>query len=253
MLFWDLKRYLKRNKVPRELSIRIQKYLEHAWRVQVEKKTAKHVKLMDLLSEQLTGELKFELAVPQLSIHPMLDCLIRKSKVTVNRLAIEAVGHKLLAADDTLFHAGEVATHMYIVVLGKFNYVRIDAQNRPHLEVVEKGQDWIAEPVLWIQRWVHRGLLHAVADGDNLTIDAKKFAEQVQLNPQAHQFASAYASNFIQWLNEQDWNDLSDICQGEDVGELFQSFMPNDPSIERSNSKISSGASIFTRVNFGQN
>jgi hypothetical protein len=251
VLFWDLKRYLKRNKVPRGLSIRIQKYLEHAWRVQVEKKTVRHVKLMDLLSEQLTGELKFELAVPQLSIHPMLECLIRRSKVTVNRLATGAVGHKLLAADDTLFHAGEVATHMYIVVQGKFNYVRIDAMNRPHQEVVEKGEDWIAEPVLWVQRWVHRGLLHALADSDNLTIDAKKFAEQVQLNPQAHQFAASYACNFIKWLNDQEWNQLSDICQGEDVGDLFKGFIPNDQSISRSTSKLSSGASLL-RVMSGQ-
>jgi len=247
ILFWDLKRFLVRNKVPRALSVRIQKYLEHAWHAQQEKKTAKNVKLMDLLSEQLTAELKFEMAVPQLRVHPMLDCLIQKSQVTVHRLANVAIGHKLLAANDCLFHAGEAATHMYIVVEGSFNYTRVDSLNRLHKEVVERGEDWIAEPALWTQRWVHRGMLQAADDSDNLTIDARKFAEQVGLNPQAHEFVATYALHFVEWLNGEDTNKLSDISQGEDIGDRIRSFMPVDRSdskgsLDRSGSKMSTGS-----------
>jgi hypothetical protein len=225
-LFWDLKRYLARNKVPRALSVRIQKYLEHAWQSQQEKKTGKNVKLVNMLSEQLLSELKFEMAVPQMRIHPLLDSLINKSKVTVHRLANVAIGHKLLAAGDYLFHPGETATHMYIVVEGKFNYARLDSFGGLHKELVEKAEDWIAEPALWTRRWVHCGLLKAIEDSDNLTIDAKKFAEQVKLNPQAHEFVSSYALNFLEWLNNEDPNDLSDISQGEDVTQLFAGFIP---------------------------
>ncbi|CAK0899575.1 unnamed protein product [Prorocentrum cordatum] len=226
-LFWDLKRYLARNKVPRALSVRIQKYLEHAWQSQKGKKTGQNVKLVALLSEQLLSELKFEMAVPQMRIHPLLDSLIKKSTVTVHRLANVAIGHKLLAAGDYLFHPGETATHMYIVVEGKFNYARLDSNGGMHKELVEKAEDWIAEPALWTRRWVHCGLLKATEDSDNLTIDCNKFAEQVKLNPQAHEFVSSYALNFLEWLNNQDPDDLSDISQGEDVSRLFAGFIPH--------------------------
>lgn len=252
-LFWDLKRYLARNKVPRALSVRIQKYLEHAWQGQQEKKTGKNVKLVNLLSEQLLSELKFEMAVPQMRIHPLLDSLINSSKVTVHRLANVAIGHKLLAAGDCLFHPGETATHMYIVVEGKFKYARLDSFGDLHKELVEKAEDWIAEPALWTRRWVHCGLLKAIEDSDNLTIDSSKFAEQVRLNPQAHELVSSYALNFLEWLNNEDPNDLSDISQGEDVTSLFSGFLPRSfssgkvgPNVSRANTASSR---FFARSN----
>merc|ERR1719382_1544790 len=247
MLFWDLKRYLARNKVPRALSVRIQKYLEHAWQAQQEKKTGKNVKLVNLLSEQLLSELKFEMAVPQMRIHPLLDSLINKSKVTVHRLANVAIGHKLLAAGDYLFHPGETATHMYIVVEGKFNYARLDSFGGLHKELVEKAEDWIAEPALWTRRWVHCGLLKAIEDSDNLTIDAKKFAEQVKLNPQAYEFVSNYALSFLEWLNNEDPNDLSDISQGEDVSHLLAGFIPHTISFGKGGSNVSRANTVSSR------
>ncbi|CAK0909813.1 unnamed protein product, partial [Prorocentrum cordatum] len=102
-----------------ELSIRIQKYLEHMWQAMQESKPVKDVRLIQLLSEQLNSELKYELALHQLRIHPLFSELCEISSVTVHRLANHALSHKLLCEGDTLFHAGEVATHMYIVVKGR--------------------------------------------------------------------------------------------------------------------------------------
>ncbi|CAK0882271.1 unnamed protein product [Prorocentrum cordatum] len=246
MLFWDLKRYLARNKVPRPLSMRIQKYLENAWQAQ-SKKSGQNFKLKNMLSEQLLSELKFEMAVPQLRIHPLLDRLIDKSKVTANRLANVAMGHKLLAAGDYLFHHGEAATHMFIVVDGKLIYARLDSYGGVHKELVEKAEDWIAEPVLWTRRWVHCGLLKAIEDCDNLAIDSKKFAEQVKLNPEALEFVSEYAQNFIEWLNNEDPNDLSDISQGENLSELLAGFIPSMESVECDNP---SGENVRARFFF---
>jgi len=245
-LFWDLKRYLARNKVPRPLSMRIQKYLENAWQAQ-SKKSGQNFKLKNMLSEQLLSELKFEMAVPQLRIHPLLDRLIDKSKVTANRLANVAMGHKLLAAGDYLFHHGEAATHMFIVVDGKLIYARLDSYGGVHKELVEKAEDWIAEPVLWTRRWVHCGLLKAIEDCDNLAIDSKKFAEQVKLNPEALEFVSEYAQNFIEWLNNEDPNDLSDISQGENLSELLAGFIPSMESVECDNP---SGENVRARFFF---
>ncbi|CAK0907668.1 unnamed protein product [Prorocentrum cordatum] len=252
-LFWDLKRYLARNKVPRALSVRIQKYLEHAWQAQREKKSGKNVKLVSLLSEQLRSELKFEMAVPQMRIHPLLDSLINNSKVTVHRLANVAIEHKLLAAGDCLFYPMETANHMYIVVEGKFNYARLDSFGGLHKELVDKAEDWIAEAALWAGNWVHRGLCKAIEDSDNLTIDSNKFAEQVKLNPQAHEFVSSYARIFLEWLNSENPNNLSDISQGEYVSEQFAAFIPSTTSFRGGGSqgqsqewRIDPGRDAFT-------
>jgi hypothetical protein len=250
-LFWDLKTYLKCNKVNRALSVRIQKYLEHAWQATQERKSAKSVKLMDLLSEQLVSELKFELAVPQMKIHPFLARLIDRSTVTMHRLANEAVGHKLLASKDCLFHPGEAATHLYIVVEGRFTYMRFDTTGVLHKEIVDKGEDWIAEPAFWTKRWVHKGLLKAIEASDNLTINAAKFGDVVKLNPQAHQFASGYAQNYVLWLNSQEADALSDISQGELIGERIRGFIPSAMNQEEQDLLLPLGgqrSTVFRRM-----
>ncbi|CAK0884090.1 unnamed protein product [Prorocentrum cordatum] len=226
-LFWDLRRYLAKNRVTRRLSRRIQKYLEYAWRLQQERKPAKSIRLMSLLSEQLFSELQCELAVAHLRIHPFLAKLCQLSQITVQRLANSAISHKLVASGDYLFYPGEEATHLWIVVEGSSEYTRRDSSGILCREKVNNNEDWIAEPVLWT-KWVHRGLLTALEDGDVLAIDGKKFCTLVRLNPKAHSFASKYAHNFINWLNGLDMDELTDISQGEDVGDLVESFMCYD-------------------------
>jgi hypothetical protein len=225
-LFWDLRRYLAKNKVPQQLSIRIQKYLEHMWQATQESKPSKDVRLIQLLSEQLNSELKYELAIHHLKVHPFLSELCTISSVTVHRIANSAVARKLLAQGDTLFHPGEAATHMYVVVAGSYLYKRVDVLGAPHCEEVQKGEDWIAEPALWTENWNHCGLLTAVDHSDNVTVDSVTFMEQVRLNPQAHVFTSHYARNFLHWLNGLPPEQLSDISQGENVSDLCRSFMP---------------------------
>jgi hypothetical protein len=227
LLFWDLRRYLSKNKVRTTLSLRIQKYLEHAWRVEQDRRPAKCIQLMSLLSEQLHSELQYELAVGQLQVHPFLAQLCLRSSVTVQRLANAAISHKLFASGDFLFYPGETATHLWIVVQGSYVYTRVDSRGEVHRETVDQKEDWISEPVLWTS-WTHRGLLAALEDGDDLAIDGKKFCEQVSLNPQAHVFAARYAKNFMAWLNQQDFDQLSDISQGEHVSQLCKSFFEED-------------------------
>jgi len=165
----------------------------------------------------------------------------------VHRLANHALSHKLLCEGDTLFHAGEVATHMYIVVKGRFCYLRADTLGLQHLEWVDKGEDWISEPALWTEQWSHCGRLTAVAHADNVTIDAGSFGDQVKKNPKAHVWVSGYATNFLKWLNSQKIDDLSDISQGEDVGDLIKSFFPaSSETFNRRASRVSAQGWLLT-------
>ena len=57
--------------------------------------------------------------MPHFSVHPLFARLCVVSRVTIHRLANNAIQKKQLARTDSLFIPGETATHMYIVVYGR--------------------------------------------------------------------------------------------------------------------------------------
>merc|ERR1711977_274152 len=109
----------------------------------------------------------------------MFEQLQEVSPVTMNRLANKAISWKKLARGDSLFQPGELATHMYFVTVGRLHYVKVDSKLEEKEEWVDKGEDWIAEPVLWTAEWVHLGVLTAVTECELLLIDASSFGEVV--------------------------------------------------------------------------
>jgi len=223
--FWNLRRYLKKFKVPPDLAHRIKKYLEHAWTQKVDD-VSSDIKLFSLLSEQLHSELKCAMSVPHLKVHPLLEHLNSVSSVTMHRLANDGISRKTLASNDCCFIAGETATHMYVVVSGRLVYTKFDSKGNAQREYVDHAEDWIAEPVLWTPHWVHMGGLIAITETVLLVVADVKFMEKVRLNPQAFNIAKEYAVQFIDWLNCQEYDQLSDIQQGEKVGEIFKQFLP---------------------------
>jgi hypothetical protein len=222
--FWDLRRFMKQNEVPLALSTRVQRYLEHAWMCRAVKLDKKDVKIFKLLSEQLESELKCQLFVPHLQVHPLLAQLVVESKVTMNRIAASGIEKKSLAPADKIFIYGEIATCMYFISEGQLAYNRIDNSGEVHQEIVDKDEDWIAEPVLWTSECIHLGGLMAVHGSDLILVNPAKFAETSQLNPSAFNLASKYARNYLEWLNGVPDDDLSDIAQGEDVSDMIKSF-----------------------------
>jgi len=226
--FWELRRHLRKNKVSITLSARIQKYVEHVMESQEENVPAKDVKLLALLSEQLQSELECEICMPHFSVHPLFARLCVVSRVTIHRLANNAIVNKQLARTDTLFIPGETATHMYIVVYGRLVYSRMDSRGDEHKELVDKGEDWISEPVLWTPSWVHLGLLMSMTESELMVLDPTQFGRIVNLNPDAAALAGTYVVNFIKWINSVPRDSLSDIWQGENVGPRVASFMELD-------------------------
>jgi hypothetical protein len=223
--FWNLRRYLKQHNVPKVLSLRIQKYLEHAWTRQSAKLSLGDIKIFGLLSEQLHNELQSALCLPSLSVHPMFKHLANVSCMTIHRLVQQAISRKQVAVNDNLFYPDECATHMYIVTLGRLRYIKMDPELGDLSETVDSNEDWISEPVLWTPTWIHLGQLMALRESELIMIDWKKFGQVMQLNPQAYQMAAKYARNFLSWLCSVDVRELSDISQGEDVSEMVRQFI----------------------------
>lgn len=214
--FWKLRRYLKMNSIPQELAMRVRRYLEHEYHRHCQGSTPRNVKLMDFLSEQLQRELQHALAVPHLKVHPLLGFMTGVSEVTIQRLAISAISPKHYAQADIIFYPTEVATGCFFVVSGRLKYKRVDARGTEKKEWVDQCEDWISEPALWTPKWIHLGVLVSTHIHTHLLmVDATKFVDIVLLNPVARQIVRNYARNYIKYLNQIAYQDLSDITQGD--------------------------------------
>jgi hypothetical protein len=223
--FWNLRRYLRQNEVPTSLSIRVQKYLEHAWETHKTSKEAMDIKIIRLLSEQLYNELLYSVTAPHMDVHPLFKILNTISEVTMHRLATKAIQRKHIARSDMLFLAQETATHMYFIQTGRLEYTRMRRGKPSHKEIVDAQEDWICEQVLWMPNWVHLGNLVSLSHSVLLLVDAKVFGESIHLNPQVFMLVQSYAIKYLEWINGEDKGVLSDITQGEDMSEQLQGFI----------------------------
>lgn len=229
-LFWNLRRYLKQQKVPTELSVRIQKFLEHKWQSLKMSVSQESVTVLKHLSEQLNNELQRVISVPHMVVHPLFRHLNSESSVTMQRLATSAISRKQLASGDSLFFPLEKATDMSFVVDGRLQYIRMRDDEK---EWVDKDEDWISEPCLWTDQWHHQGELIAVRPCELLMINPLGFADIIKRNPQVHAFVNGYAVHFIKWLNGIETNNLSDITQGEDSEKQIKDLMMGRMSVAR--------------------
>jgi len=222
--FWSLRRYLRQNQVPFDLTVRIQKYLQHAWH---KRKVSGHgnLQIIDLLSEQLQSELHSAIYVPHLLVHPLFSYLSNDASVTCNRLATRAISRKPLAQNDQLFITGEVAHFMYFVRSGRLRYVKVHDDGSSENEWVDEKEDWISEPALWTTQWIHLGSLSAWAEIELLVVHPEHFSEVVHQTPNLSDFVVNYAQNYLNWINSLPQERLSDICQGEVQSEMISSFV----------------------------
>lgn len=156
------------------------------------------------------------------------------SRVTAFRLARTAISTKQCANTDPLFICGEKPTHMYIVTEGQFHYQRVSStgEARP-AEIVDKNEDWIAEPTMWSTEWYHLGDCTAVDDSSLMLVSPHYFCEEVKRNPSAWDLVTTYCKNFLNWLNSTDFEELSDITQGDyqDNDMQLKRFMFIDPVV----------------------
>jgi len=222
--FWSLRRYLRQNQVPFDLTVRIQKYLQHAW--QKRKRSGQcNLQIIELLSEQLQSELHSAIYVPHLLVHPLFNYLSLDANVTCNRLAAKAISRKALAQNDQLFITGEVAHFMYFIRTGRLRYLKVRDDGSNHSEIVDQNEDWISEPALWTTQWIHLGSLSALTECELLVVHPELFSEVVHRTPQLSDFVTNYAQNFLQWVNGLTHDRLSDICQGEIHSEMIAGFV----------------------------
>jgi len=219
--YWLLRRYLQKNHVPTTLSLRIVRFVQHAYNRQQEKMSVSQVSLLKLLSSQLNAELQCSLNLPHLKVHPLFNYLNDAATVTLNKVAQDAVTRIQMARGDTLFLLNQDGAGMYFVISGRILYSR-DTEMGPKRELVDADEDWIAEPVLWVESWLHLGEARAYADAELLMVSPTQFESILKTVKPIARTAARYARRFMEWLEQQEY---TDVIQGDEDSETIEGFI----------------------------
>mmetsp|Transcript_116875 Transcript_116875/g.182620 ORF Transcript_116875/g.182620 Transcript_116875/m.182620 type:complete len:183 (+) Transcript_116875:1-549(+) len=142
----------------------------------------------------------------------------------MQRIATTALARKLLARDEIYFQPGELAQNLSFVIGGRLEYCKAVAGGN-HKEWVDKGEDWITEPVLWTPHWVTMGELTSTTVSELLEVSSANFKDAISRTPQVYERVCSYALKFLQWYQGMSRDDQSDICQGEIVGEQIKQMV----------------------------
>mmetsp|Transcript_52624 Transcript_52624/g.125711 ORF Transcript_52624/g.125711 Transcript_52624/m.125711 type:complete len:854 (+) Transcript_52624:172-2733(+) len=233
--FWSLRRYLRRNNVHLQLSIRIHRHLEHVWKRQKEGTSEASVKLLQFLSSQLREELRCAIEVPHIKVHPLIERMTESDKVhqiTVQRLANNAIERKALAQNDSLFFPLEFATHMYFVASGRLQYIQAMDNGMglspQWIDVSKRSKDWLSEQVLWLNSWMHKGQPIAATECELLSIAPVAFESAIRQSPSAMVTVSNYCLHYVDWLNHQPRDSLSDLTRGDAVEHTLRGFLESE-------------------------
>jgi len=243
--FWLLRRYLKDLNITKMTSLRVQRYLEFAYRRQQQRVQEKEVALLALLSQPLRYEVKHESFAPHLFMHPLFMAIGEQTKAFTESLQAVSLANK-----DVCFATGQAAVNMWFVVDGELFYTvqedeedldddeaisNSDGSSTGHKETgqsdfmpfssytdeeeeslceeglnsrVAEGQ-WITEAVLWTP-WIHLGDLQAITDCQLITVDANSFGSAVRNATSLWSVLHRYGLAFVLELNTISRSDLTD-------------------------------------------
>ncbi|CAL1127433.1 unnamed protein product [Cladocopium goreaui] len=235
--FWKLRMFLKRHRVPPPLALRIKRFVEFEFQRQQKMMPLETVGVLKLLSEQMMSELQAAINIPHMSVHPLFQQLRDKSSLVMHRICNTALGHKQLAPGDLLFMPGEQASCMYFLTTGRLWYRRSLPDENDEVEGkgewVEADEDWITEPGIWLAEWEHLGSATATRPSSVIKLRSEHLYEVVrQCPPALCKFLKEYATRFLRWLDETEFEDLSDIFQGDLNSDLIMGFIPNSDNTD---------------------
>lgn len=235
--FRKLRNFMRMHKVPRQLALRVTKFAEHAYSKQREAMPMSKVTLLNMVSEQLLGELTFEMNKPHLIIHPLFENMENNGTIVLQRLCTKALTTKQLAHNDFLFVTGEQAEAMYFLSSGVLLYKK--SLSEEDEEYVQANLDWVTEPALWLNNWEHLGTAEAHGESVLISISADRFKKVVsQANPVLIRVVQIYARRFLAWINDLPLNELSDVFQKELVEAKIRSFVPENVFMRSSSNEL---------------
>jgi len=215
--FWLLRRFLKQNAVPQEVSQRLIKYLEYMCQRQSGNVQRIHVKVIGQLSDQLRDELEYHIIIPNCSQHLFFGHCSEHLAVPLRTVCATGMRQQQLASDDMLFYLSDPASHAYFFIQGELIYSRSGFVEEDAVPVEKR--ECISEATLWVN-WQHRGTMRATMESDVIALDSDKFNKVMSKHEDTWQLCSNYARTFLhayeQHVLAHDINALSDLIRIQD-------------------------------------
>jgi len=221
--FMRLRRFLHYNGIPGDLRDRITRFLQYAYHSQTECTSDSDVPILKLLSKGLHAELQFTRYEAALSKLTFLKALMASDRQTfqenkvLQSLAVKALFTVELAQNDVVFCAGGVAEASYLVLNGRFSYVR---QNKDR---TVGDSNWIGDQCLWTP-WLYVGELLAREIGRLVAIEAEAFCECVGAVWEMRQQAMFFSQTVVEEINNMSIEELTDVKEEEEPQPGFVSL-----------------------------
>lgn len=219
-LFRDLRRFLHQNDIPIDLSQRVTRFLQHAYRLQTSRSVDSEVAIFQLLSKSLNAELQFTRYKNCLYSLALCRKILSsgaavEAETVAQKLAVRTLSTVPLAQNDFVFQRGTVAHTCYFALENNLEYVR----ERGNRKSVEEGT-LISELALWTP-WVHVGGLVTKEMNRVVAIDVESFCACVAEIHEVQEQAIYLAQHIVEAMNDES-QDLTDLWQYhvEDASEL---------------------------------
>lgn len=240
--FWLLRRYLKQQKVPRDLCFRVLRYIEYAMNNVDDRVPEGRITILNSLTEQLRNELKFFTHFRDLISHPLFGHIRRLSEAILNRMSGRVLRETELAAGDKLFSLVDASTEMFFIQQGHIQYTLSRRSETPwkedsHRKTLQSFQsfqtiempdqtlvldkdDYLCEVSLW-SHWVHLGLAQAVTEATIISVQAHAFGDLVIKDADLGELVTLYAQRYVDQQAELDWIEVSSEAAKEFTRSFF--------------------------------
>jgi hypothetical protein len=197
---WQLRKFCRKNKISRDLTIRMKRYVDMVLIRNFAEINVKDVVLVPSLSKALRQEMQTELHSQKLNVHPFFAEIIRSNKGVTHLLCNDTIETMVCAREDVLFGASTTAHNFVLILSGSMAYIPHSSDHEP-LTLVHPGS-WCCEAVLWT-RWVTQGHMHAHIESGLFMIDDSKFRKAVVVNGLVMPFVRRYGATFLRNMNRQ--------------------------------------------------
>eukprot|EP00746_Dinoflagellata_sp_MGD_P001136 gnl/MRDRNA2_/MRDRNA2_102110_c0_seq1.p1 gnl/MRDRNA2_/MRDRNA2_102110_c0~~gnl/MRDRNA2_/MRDRNA2_102110_c0_seq1.p1 ORF type:complete len:838 (-),score=130.33 gnl/MRDRNA2_/MRDRNA2_102110_c0_seq1:534-2873(-) len=223
-----LRRFLRQQDLPSDLSIRIKRYLEKRVAEKQHRLREKDVGILSLLSPPLQKELKEHKNKARLCVHPFFEHYSAIAPEAVRHICHSALHTISLSEGDTLFSVGSRCKEMLFLLDGALLYHSVDPITKgPSVTKLKEGT-WCCEGCLWTD-WVYAGSMEVVTNSKVLAVDAAKFISAAKEHSRTIQKTVQYAQKFVEDLNDNFPSSVTDLPKSKEETEEIVMTVMMDP------------------------
>eukprot|EP00435_Cladocopium_sp_Y103_P010977 s954_g2.t2 len=205
-----LRRFLRVNHIPENLSHRITRFLHYTYH----ERTANvdDPQILMFLSKSLHAELQLERHREHIDKMEFLATLLHNPSISfqegqvMQTLAQRALTSHDLGEDDVVFCHGNPATSAYLLLHGSMTYLQVDMTVQP------TGDYWMCEMCLWTH-WSHFGDLRCQSFSHICALHVQEFCEVICSSPPVQVQAHHYAKDYVSYMHAE--NACSDLWVSE--------------------------------------